>query len=138
MREVQTEEDKLSGEIKEVEGNSSGMVGEVENKKVEEVAGESKEVESMSERETEQHNMWKTISVEKTGRSPKQTLQYGQVTIATPSHFAALSNSGENGEELDPEEIKEIEDEEDEVDDLAQSVTEEEVLEDTLREKKRG
>lgn len=141
VRETQSEEDKLSGEVKEGEANSSEKVGVIENEKIEKEAEESKEVESMSEeegKETEQQNAWKTVSVEKTGRSPKQILKYGQVTIATPSRFAALSNSGENGEEIDPEVIKEIEDEEEEVDELAQTVTAEEVLEDALRDKKRG
>lgn len=36
---------------------------------------------------------WKTVSMEKAGRSPKtQELKYGQVTISTPSRYAALSN----------------------------------------------
>lgn len=40
---------------------------------------------------------WKTVSMEKASRCPKsQGLQYGQVRIATPSSFTALSDKGEN------------------------------------------
>lgn len=53
---------------------------------------------------TEELNAWKTVSQEKASRSPKTQLTYGQVIIATPSRFAALSNSGENGEEIEHEE----------------------------------
>lgn len=55
---------------------------------------------------------WKTISGEKMGRSKiVQCLQYGQVTIATPSRFNALRNTDEKGEELDKEEQEELDEE---------------------------
>ncbi|KAF2573334.1 hypothetical protein F2Q70_00000843 [Brassica cretica] len=76
---------------------------EAKEKENEENVGKQKEVVE---------NAWKTIPQEKAGRSPKTQLLYSQVTIATPSRFAALSNSGDNGEEIEQEdgEIKENED----------------------------
>ncbi|XP_048604784.1 uncharacterized protein LOC125582236 [Brassica napus] len=65
----------------------------------------------MRELEEGQINEWKTVSVEKAGRSPKShDLKYGQVTIATPSRFAALRNSDEKGEEIEEtqEEVTEV------------------------------
>lgn len=53
-----------------------------------------------------QLNKWETVPSEKVGRSrsPKQSLTYGRVVIATPSRFAALNTSGENGEDIIQEE----------------------------------
>ncbi|KAF2544368.1 hypothetical protein F2Q68_00030118 [Brassica cretica] len=43
------------------------------------------------EMEEGQINEWRTVAMEKAGRSPKSpNLKYGQVTIATPSRFAVL------------------------------------------------
>ena len=54
---------------------------------------------------------------------------YGQVTIATPSRFAALRNTNEKGEEIDEEQTEEMEemDKEEEVEDIYQSRAEESV-----------
>lgn len=66
------------------------------------------EISTMEER---QINEWKTVSQEKASRSLKsQGLQSSQVTIATPSRFAALSNLGENGEKIEQEEGEILED----------------------------
>lgn len=78
---------------------------------------------------------WKTVMVEKVGRSPtSQSLKYGQVTIATPSRFAALRNTYEKGEALDDEQLEEVEDMgKEEADDIFQSMVEE-----SVEESKRG
>lgn len=60
------------------------------------------------------------------------------VTIATPSRFAALSNSDENGEEMDKEEIEKGEDSRnEEVDDLHQRMVEESI-EEKAKETRKG
>lgn len=78
---------------------------------------------------------WKTVTVEKVGRSPTtQSLKYGQVTIVTPSRFAALRNTYEKGEALDDEQLEEVEDMgKEEADDIFQSMVEE-----SVEESKRG
>ena len=51
-----------------------------------------------------------------------QSLKYGQVIIATPSRYPVLSNSGENGEELEQGEIEQKEEDEkveDEMDNIS-------------------
>lgn len=97
---------------------------------------ESKEEENIEKREEKSEveegdiNEWKTISLEKVGRNPSsQNLKYGQVTIATPSRYAALSNMDENGEDTEEEvgEMEERRTEEDE--DIYQSLAEESVEE---------
>lgn len=72
---------------------------------------------------------WKKISGENLGRSPKSpTMKYGEVTIATPSRFAALSNLDEKGEEIDVEQIDEVEEiGREEVEDIIQSKAEDSV-----------
>ena len=86
------------------------IVGREENKILED--GEQiADKREMRELEEGQINEWKTVSVEKAGRSPKShDLKYGQVTIATPSRFAALRNSDEKGEEIEEtqEEVTEV------------------------------
>lgn len=74
-------------------------------------------------------NEWKTVSGEKTGRSPSsQKLQFGQVTIATPSRFAALRNTDEKGDEIEKELMEEQEEfDNEEADDINQSKAEESV-----------
>lgn len=55
----------------------------------------------------EQLEQWKTVSLEKSSRSPRksvQELKHGKETIITSSRFAALSNLEENKEE----EIKQL------------------------------
>ena len=50
----------------------------------------------------EQLEQWKTVSLEKSSRSPRksvQELKHGKETIITSSRFAALSNLEENKEE---------------------------------------
>ncbi|KAF8106337.1 hypothetical protein N665_0143s0008 [Sinapis alba] len=123
-QETEKEKEEKSNEVKGVD---------IVYQEIKEVGKEDQEMEEG------QTNAWEKVSMEKAGKSPKQTLQYGQVIIATPSRFEALSNSGKNGETIDDqEEIKEVEDIEEEIDDFSQNVTAEEMLEDALREKNRG
>lgn len=96
--------------------------------------GSFKKKEQESEIEEREINEWKRVSTEKIGRSPSpQNLKYGQVTIPTPSRYAALSNmdpeeNGEEGEEIDKEEVEEIEDmRNEEEDDIYQSLADESV-----------
>lgn len=93
------------------------------------------------EMEEGQINEWRTVAMEKAGRSPKSpNLKYCQVTIATPSRFAVLSNSEENEAEIEKEESEELEEIEMEVEsaeDLCQRKLEESMEEKTM-ESKRG
>ena len=116
------------------------LVGREENTILEEssqVGGKTGEQivdkREMREMEEGQINEWETVSVEKAGRSPKShDLKYGQVIIATPSRFAVLNDSRDDGEDLDQEENEE------DFDDVSQEITAEEKLEDKLSGKKRG
>ncbi|KAG2252305.1 hypothetical protein Bca52824_082441 [Brassica carinata] len=132
---VKTPEKNATGDShKEVKTDEKEATGEIrikENTKVDTKEDEKKEIEEIEEGQIKD---WKTVS-EKAGRSPKHDLVDTQVVIATPSRFAALSISGENGEELD---LEEMEDEEiEEEDELSQETTMEEKLEDTLSGKKK-
>ena len=120
------------------------LVGREENTILEEssqVGGKTGEQivdkREMREMEEGQKNEWETVSVEKAGRSPKShDLKYGQVTIATPSRFAALRNSDEKGEE-----IEETQEEETEVAEEAEDTCQrriEESMEGKTKESRRG
>lgn len=133
---------------------------ESEDGKIEETAIMSKEKGGDKEEEKNEGNDdgkktdekeiedWKTVSAEKTRRSPKpQALQFGQVTIATPSRFAALRNTNEKGEEIDKEEVEEVEEvgEEEGKEDLREEGEDEvyqrrfeESIEDNVKEIKKG
>ncbi|KAG5382548.1 hypothetical protein IGI04_034018, partial [Brassica rapa subsp. trilocularis] len=102
----------------------------VENEEGETGKGETGE--EVKEMEEGQINEWQNVSTEKMGRSPKNDLKYGQVIIATPSRFAVLNDSRDDGEDLDQEENEE------DFDDVSQEITAEEKLEDKLSGKKRG
>lgn len=96
-------------EIKEGAGKSNELEGEDTRK--EEDGSDEKNMGSDDKKIGE----WKKISGEKMGRSRiVQRLQYGQVTITTPSRFNALRNTDEKGEELNKEdkEVLDVEDNE--------------------------
>lgn len=125
--------EKEEGEIMEVNENvekscmgEQDVIGVVEEKRNTKVG---KKIEKSSKGE-ECTNEWKRVSGEKAGRSPKsQNLQFGQVQIATPSRFAALSNTEEteNEEELEKE-MSESEDmRSEEAEDVYQSKMEESI-----------
>jgi len=120
--------EKEEGESMEVNENvEKSCMGEQDVIGVVEEVG--KEIEKSSKGE-ECTNEWKRVSGEKAGRSPKsQNLQFGQVQIATPSRFAALSNTEEteNEEELEKE-MSESEDmTSEEAEDVYQSKMEESI-----------
>ncbi|CAN7017334.1 unnamed protein product, partial [Brassica oleracea var. botrytis] len=81
---------------------------------------EKRELERESKEKSEE---WKDVSEGRVSRSSNmQSLKYGQVIIATPSRYAVLSNSGENGEELEQGEIEQKEEDEkveDEMDNIS-------------------
>lgn len=109
--------------------NVDQIVGDKEKQYEDEISMRNKEVE---EGEIEE---WETVSGEKIGRSSQRLLQYGQVTIATPSRYAALINTDEKGEEMkhgveegeEKEAVEEIEEETNNevADDIYQSMVEE-------------
>ncbi|KAF3566548.1 hypothetical protein DY000_02015533 [Brassica cretica] len=79
----------------EVEGNLNVEKGNEESEISEERRGTVLE-------EGEIMEVWKDVTLEKASRSSKQKhqdLKYGQVQIATPSRFAALSDTKESEEE---------------------------------------
>ena len=73
-------------------------------------------MENGKEKEEGEIHEWQRVSQVKASRTPmSHDLKYGQVMIATPSRYAALSNSGENGENIEHEEIEGLEEEDGEV-----------------------
>lgn len=107
---------------KKVEGNQQEEKIETREKGLEEKATE---IETEME-EGQINEGWKNVSGGKASRSPRmQELKYGQVKIATPSMFEALSNIGENGEEIEEDKEK-VEDWEKEMVDSEESGKEEE------------
>ncbi|KAF2549350.1 hypothetical protein F2Q70_00023646 [Brassica cretica] len=107
---------------KKVEGNQQEGKIETGEKRLEEKVTE---IETKME-EWQINEGWKNVSGEKASRSPRmQELKYGQVKIATPSRFEALSNIGENGEEIEEDKEK-VEDWEKEMVDSEESGKEEE------------
>lgn len=108
------------GEIRRVGEKSDGIINKEVIAGSNEKSGEGKEKSSGSGSSAEvqeammeegEINGWKTISGEKFGGSAKsQSLKYGQVTITTPSRYAALRNMDEKGEEIEKEQIDEVED----------------------------
>ncbi|KAH0931581.1 LOW QUALITY PROTEIN: hypothetical protein HID58_008698 [Brassica napus] len=136
-------------EIQRVVKSWVGVVQKKQNEKVEGSkekgksggAQEGSEMGNMEERCSEDEGNkeieegeitgWEKVAGEKIGRSPiSQSLMYGQVTIATPSRFAALRNTNEKGEEIDEEQTEEMEemDKEEEVEDIYQSRAEESLV----------
>lgn len=125
----------LEREQKEnVEGSKEkGKIGEVqEGSELGNMEWECSEVEGNKKIEEGEITGGEKVAREKVGRSPiSQSLKYGQVTIATPSRFAALRNTDEKLEEIEEEQIEELEEmdkeEEVEVEDIYQSRVEENV-----------
>lgn len=111
---VEKDDQKMgqSSESKEVvvELTPREKVGEDE---VGEIEKERSVVAEKEELEEGQINGWEKVSSGKGGRSPStQDLKYGQVTIATPSRYAILSDSDEKGNKIVSEEMeKEIDEE---------------------------
>lgn len=108
------EKGSISEEVKEANGQESEVTRsvtehEVVNEKSQEeaVAGEQERVvENGKENEEGDINEWQRVSQEKASRTPKsKDLKFDQVMIATPSRYAALSNSGENGEDIEHERL---------------------------------
>lgn len=137
MKEVNTPKSMVQQTL-EVTG-SDGK----ENKKLEDKEKTNKkedEKESKEDMEGDQRKEWETVS--EVRRSPKpRELQFGQVTIVTPSRYAALRNSDEKGTEIVVEEVEEEEEEgevrNEEADDIIQSIAEESV-EEKSKENKKG
>lgn len=85
------------------------------------------------ETKEEEINEWKKITGEGRSSTPHY-LQYGQVTIATPSRYAALRNTNEKGDELEKESLEDVEEtRSEEVDDIYQSIVEESIEENKKR-----
>ncbi|KAG5414556.1 hypothetical protein IGI04_002123, partial [Brassica rapa subsp. trilocularis] len=97
--------------------STRSWVAVAQKKQEKEVIGEQESVvENGKEKEEGGIHEWQRVSQEKASRTPKShDLNYGQVMIATPSRYAALSNSGENGEDIEHEEIEGSEEEDREV-----------------------
>lgn len=106
LNKMRKDENKeIQMQKKEVQGEGSEKLEVEESSKMEEIVSDN-----MEEKEVN-NEPWKKVSPEKASRSPKPVLQFGQVKIATPSRFAALSISDEETDEVNEEqEEKQVED----------------------------
>lgn len=147
MEEVNTPKkiDQQNSKVTGSEGKENEKPETKEQTNTKEGDLESKEDKSEGKKnkytmEGSQMKEWETVTSE-VRRSPKpRELQFGQVTIATPSRYAALRNSDEKGTEIIIEEIEEEEEgevENEEADDIIQSIAEENV-EGKSKENKKG
>lgn len=110
MNEDETKRGNIGEQTRSSKKKSSNKE-ELETEKLHKKDDKSEEKEGKLENEDSSEEgeikTWEKVSQEKASRTPKsQNLKYGQVTIATPSRYAALTTADDNEEDIEQEEVE--------------------------------